>query len=443
MTVSVSRLAELKKENGNQLYKIKQYSSALPLYSEAIELCPTSAPYYGNRAACYIMLNRFQEALEDARKSVQLDPTFVKGYQRILKSALATGDLMTADFAVKKMKELEPNNTAINNDLGSLESLKKLEAEASKAYAKRDYRKVVYCMDRCLDHSPTCVRYKIEKAECLAFLGRYEEAQEIANGILHLDKGNADAIYVRGMCLFYEDNIDSAFNHFMQVLRLAPDHKKAMDIYKRAKLLKKKKEDGNEAYKNCKFQEAYNLYTEALAIDPLNKKTNAKLYFNRATVSSRLSKTKEAIQDCSAALNLDDSYLKALLRRAKCYMDLGAFEEAVKDYEKVCKMDKSRDNKRLLQDAKLALKKSKRKDYYKILGVDRNATEDEIKKAYRRRALDHHPDRHANATDEEKKEQEKKFKELGEAYGILSDPKKKARYDTGQDMDDFDGGMHG
>lgn len=113
------------------------------------------------------------------------------------------------------------------------------------------------------------------------------------------------------------------------------------------------------------------MYTEALEIDPVNKKTNAKLYFNRATALSRLTKTREAIEDCSAALDLDENYLKALMRRAKCFMDLGEYEEAVKDYEKVCKMDKSRENKKLLQDAKMALKRSKRKDYYKILGVDR------------------------------------------------------------------------
>merc|ERR1712063_100058 len=55
-------------------------------------------------------------------------------------------------------------------------------------------------------------------------------------------------------------------------------------------------------------------------------------------------------------------------------------------------------------------------------------------------ALVHHPDRHSSATDEEKKEQEKKFKELGKAYGILSDSKKKSRYDNGHDIDDVDTG---
>ena len=50
--------------------------------------------------------------------------------------------------------------------------------------------------------------------------------------MLRLDNMNADAIYVRGLCLYNEDNVDKAFTHFQQVLRLAPDHVKAKEIYK-------------------------------------------------------------------------------------------------------------------------------------------------------------------------------------------------------------------
>lgn len=382
-SVYLYRVAELKKENGNQLYKIKQYRNALPFYTEAIELCPNRASLYGNRAACYMMLGKYSEALEDARRAVNLEPTMVKGYVRIAKCGIALGDLTIANQAICKVKELDIDNKTIEPEIRSIDVIKRFEKESQVAFDKKDYRKVVYCMDRCLEQAPTCVRYKLTKAESLAFLGRCQESQEIANSILHLDNGNADAIYVRGICLFYQDNVDKAFNHFQQVLRLAPDHKKAMDIYKRSKQLKQKKEEGNEAFKAGRYQEAYNLYTDALKIDPLNIKTNAKLYFNKAIVSSHLIKNEEAVQYCTEALRLDEGYIKALLLRAKCHMALQQYEEAVADYEVVCKVDKSRENKRLLQDAKLALKKSKRKDYYKILGIEKNATDDEIKKAYR------------------------------------------------------------
>src|SRR3954466_10637515 len=64
------------------------------------------------------------------------------------------------------------------------------------------------------------------------------------------------------------------------------------------------------------------------------------------------------------------------------------------------------------------------KDYYKILGVDKKATQDEVKKAYRKMAVKYHPDK--NPGD---KKAEESFKEVGEAYEALSDPQKKAAYD--------------
>ncbi len=67
---------------------------------------------------------------------------------------------------------------------------------------------------------------------------------------------------------------------------------------------------------------------------------------------------------------------------------------------------------------------SEKRDYYEVLGVSKTATADEIKKAYRKKAIQYHPDR--NPGD---KEAEEKFKEAAEAYDVLSDPDKRARYD--------------
>lgn len=65
-----------------------------------------------------------------------------------------------------------------------------------------------------------------------------------------------------------------------------------------------------------------------------------------------------------------------------------------------------------------------KRDYYQVLGVDKNASAEEIKKAYRKNAMKYHPDR--NPGD---KQAEEKFKEIGEAYEVLSDSEKRARYD--------------
>ena len=126
----------------------------------------------------------------------------------------------------------------------------------------------------------------------MAFLGRYKEAQEVANDLLRTDSTNIEAIYIRGLCLYYEDNIDKAFTHFQQVLKLAPDHSKAKEAFKRARQLKTKKDEGNEAFKANKFEEAARLYSEALLVDPDNKISNAKLYFNRGTVASKVNLSK-------------------------------------------------------------------------------------------------------------------------------------------------------
>jgi len=79
-----------------------------------------------------------------------------------------------------------------------------------------------------------------------------------------------------------------------------------------------------------------------------------------------------------------------------------------------------------------------KRDYYEVLGLQRSATAEEIKKAYRRLAKQHHPD-----FNKDDKEAEKRFKEIKEAYDVLSDPQKRQQYDQFGHQSDFNGGAGG
>lgn len=137
----MNSLAEEKRAEGNAYYKVQDYRKALACYTRAIELCPQSVAYYGNRAACRMMMGLYQDALEDARESIRLDGNFAKGYVRIAKCCLALGDLAAALNAINKAEELDPHS-GLANEKRSLQMLQQFAEDMEKSYAKRDYRKV-------------------------------------------------------------------------------------------------------------------------------------------------------------------------------------------------------------------------------------------------------------------------------------------------------------
>jgi DnaJ family protein C protein 3 len=91
----------------------------------------------------------------------------------------------------------------------------------------------------------------------------------------------------------------------------------------------------------------------------------------------------------------------------------------------------------LIHNAQLELRRSKTKDYYKVLGLSRDADEVQIKAAYRKMVKLHHPDK-AHKLGITKEEAEKKMASVNEAYEVLSDPELKARFDRGDDPNDHE-----
>ena len=181
---------------------------------------------------------------------------------------------------------------------------------------------------------------------------------------------------------------------------------------------------------------------------PNNKSYNSSIYLNRALCHSKLKNNDKALLDLNRAIEANPDYAKAFVKRGEINTLLENYEEAVRDFETANRISPSEFGvKQKLKDAKIRLKQAKRKDYYKILGVNKEADQNEIKKAYRKLALKWHPDKISQKCEEGedgealKLQAEKKFKEIGEAYAILSDPEKKRMYDSGVDPNDPESGM--
>lgn len=394
--------AEEHKAQGNEFYKLGRYNLAIASYSKAINQDPSNAAYAGNRAAAYMLIGEFQKALSDSILANSLAPDVPKTLTRIQQAQAQLAVLGQAQHFI----ESDNAGMAIN-------CIDRLERSLSpKATVPILWRRL--------------------RAEAMLLRGETEQAGKIAMDILRQDRTDVDALVLRGRVMYIDGDNTTAINHFQEALRLDPDKTLARTLFRKTRALEAAKTAGNASFKAGKMAEADVKYTEALAIDEQNKGTNAKLYSNRATCRLRLKRYEDALSDCEASLRLDPGYQKPLITRAKVNIALEKYQVAIDDLNAA--LEQNPEDKTLRQElksAELELKKSQRKDYYKILGVDKDAGESEIKKAYRKQALVNHPDKNPDDP-----EAEARFKDVGEAYATLSDTEKKWRYDSGADLEE-------
>lgn len=118
------------------------------LYTEAINLCPDNAAYYGNRSACLMMMGDYKGALKDSRDAVQLDDRFAKGYDRIIKCCLSLGDAVGAEQAIKKLADIGSNNDICNKYEEQCKQLRSFGEKVTQSYEKKDFRTTGEWMSR-------------------------------------------------------------------------------------------------------------------------------------------------------------------------------------------------------------------------------------------------------------------------------------------------------
>ncbi|KAK5136352.1 hypothetical protein LTR08_003478 [Meristemomyces frigidus] len=443
--------AEACKAAGNKFYKEKQYEKAIAEYTKAIDADPQASTYLSNRAAAYMAANRYGDALDDCKKSDDLEPNNAKVLHRLAKVYIALG---RPHEALDVYDRIQPPATA--KDKASALSMKShIDQAQDSLQTGTSGSMVLHALDQAGKGLPITVspprKWKLMRGEAYLKMGNVNSlgsAQNIAMDLLRTNNADPEALVLRGRALYGQGENDKAIQHFRKALECDPDFKDAVKYLRMVQKLDRMKEEGNGHFKAGRYQKAVDVYTTALEVDALNKGTNSKILNNRAMCYSRLKQWPQAIDDCDKAIQMDPSYTKARKTRAKALGEGGNWDEAVRAYKAIQEQTPEEPGiAKDIRNAEMELKKSKRKDYYKMLNIEKDATEQEIKKAYRKLAVVWHPDKNPGNP-----EAEAKFKDIQEAHETLIDAERRERYDSGVDLMEpgegfggggFPGGMGG
>ncbi|KAL2509449.1 DnaJ protein P58IPK-like protein [Forsythia ovata] len=400
----------------------------------ALDGQPSDAAALFERASQSIKVKKYSEALDDLNAAIETDPGLSEAYRHrasILRQLCRYGE---SEKSYKKFLEINPRNSAAEKELSQLFQAQSALDSAKTLFDSGDFTKALEYIDKVvLVFSPACSNAKLLKARLLLAAKDYSSAISETGYILKEDEDNLEALLLRGRAYYYLADHDVAIRHYQKGLRLDPEHGELKKAYFGLKNLLKKSKSAEDNASKGKLRLAVEEYKTALALDPDHIAHNVHLHLGLCKVLVKLARGKEAVTSCSGALEIDEELVEALVQRGEAKLLVEDWEGAVADLKSAAEKSPQDVNIReALARAERSLKLSKRKDYYKILGVSKTAPMSEIKRAYKKLALQWHPDKNAD----NRAEAEAKFQEIAAAYEILGDEEKRTKYDSGEDIDE-------
>lgn len=438
---------EALKEQGNTAFKSNAFGEAISHYSGAIEANPTEPVLYSNRSAAYLKKGDYQQAARDAEQAVALDSTFARAYSRLHTALCNLREFSRASAALKAgLIAVSSSPKSTPQDVKQLRDLVRSAEQASQVVPRGQqliesgaYADAARALAGTYREFPDCSVLAFLFAEAQA-CSAPDEASKVLSPFAYAHSTDPHYLYLRALVLYYrgQDGFASAQSILRETLQMDPDNTKARVLLKRIRAVEAHKDTGNNAFKSKNAKGAVEAYTQAIECDPTNARMNATLRSNRAAARMDLGDFKGALLDCDFAINNGATSAKVYARRSRIQEKLEKFDDAVRDMQQAAEEDGKFEAE--LRQLKARAKQAKRKDYYKVLDLPQHeSNQDTIKRAYKKACLQWHPDKWAHASEEEKTHAETQFKEIGEAFGVLSDPQKKRMYDSGQMDNDVEG----
>ncbi|ERN05158.1 uncharacterized protein LOC18433326 isoform X1 [Amborella trichopoda] len=459
---------------------------------------------YSNRAATRMALGRVREALMDCSKAIAMDKNFLKAQIRAANCHLALGEIDDALAWFKKClqfgNDLGQDNKVLAEASDGLQKAQQVveymdrSAELLHTRTSKDAATALAVISNALSLSSYSECLIEMKADALFLMRKYEDVIQFCEQTLDSAERNFPFVSVEGDQKSVDDSasrksvsvrlwrwhmISKSYFHLgklEEALDLLQKHQQASSENSRSlesvsaliitiQELLRHKAAGNESFQSGKHAEAVEHYGAALACTVESHPFAAICFCNRAAAHQILGNITDAVADCTLAIALDANYAKAISRRATLHELIRDYGQAINDLKRLISLLEKQEGcgktgrSSILNDLRQArgrlavleeeAKKGLPLDLYLILGVESSSTASEIKKAYRKAALRHHPDkagqflaRNENGderlwkevADEAHKDADRLFKMIGEAYAVLSDPVKRVKYDNNEEM---------
>lgn len=356
-------MAEELKNKGNEAFQKGDYEGALKFFTQAIEIDPNNHVLYSNRSACYAKMEKGNESLQDANKTVELKPDWAKGWGRKGAAHHLLGQLEEAAEAYKKGLELDPQNTALRQGYQDVK-VSKIPPANLQMFAQlfggdvwskiRNHPETKTFLDdpayvekiKEIQQDPSTIQKHISDQKIMATFGMLAQqafrppSETTSTTTSTTQQPQAEPMETERTETKVEEKTEEK-----KVEKKETPQAESMETESKTKPEKtenqikaeEEKQKGNALYKAKKFEESLKHYDAAIELDP----TNIIYYTNKAAVYFEQGKYEECISTCLRGIEEGrmvhcpfESIAKAFARIGNAYAKLDKLEEAIEAYNK-------------------------------------------------------------------------------------------------------------
>jgi len=417
-------------ENGRNMLARGQLAEALNAYHAAVEGDPSNYLTYFKRGTVYLALGKAKFAIGDFSKALEINPSFTAARMQKASVHLKLAEYNEAEQDFLLLLHEDPYNEEVNYLFNRIEPAREQWQLIRDLQAAGRHRDTVEMLTQMLEISPWSPDLRESRAAAYLKLNDHLAAVSDLRSVNKLTQDSTDGFLKLAELLYDIGHAVDSLKEIRECLKLDPEHKDCFPFYKKVKKVEKQLSDAQTHLNEGRFAQCVEAANKALKLekDVLMIVFSAKQLLCKCHLKDE--RFTDAVRVCKEATDIFQDP-QVICDRAEALMGAEMYDDAVHEYQEALRLDEHLSRaKEGIDKAKRLQKQAEKRDYYKILGVKRNASKQDIIKAYRKAAQEWHPDKFQG---DEKKIAEKKFIDIAAAKEVLTNPEKRRQFDQGED----------